>query len=121
MYYVFTTMSTVGFGDYNPRSDAERLACVLMFLGAGTVFALNLNEFSEIVTSHDELMAEIDEGDKLILFFDVLKHFNGDVDIGTEKRREYEEYFDFKWKNDRNSALNDDDEQALLDQLPVES
>jgi len=26
-YFLFTTLSTTGFGDYHPRSDYERLAC----------------------------------------------------------------------------------------------
>jgi len=26
-YYSFTTLSTVGLGDYHPRSSAERLIC----------------------------------------------------------------------------------------------
>jgi len=30
VYWAFTTLSTVGFGDYNPRSDSERLMCAFL-------------------------------------------------------------------------------------------
>ena len=30
MYYAFTTLSTVGFGDFHPRSNSERLFCALI-------------------------------------------------------------------------------------------
>ena len=31
-YFAFTTLSTVGFGDFHPRSDRERLLIVFIFL-----------------------------------------------------------------------------------------
>jgi len=31
-YFAFTTLSTVGFGDYHPRSDCERVAIVIIVL-----------------------------------------------------------------------------------------
>ena len=42
-------MSTVGFGDYYPHSDFERIMCVVMFLAASVVFSLTLNDFSEVL------------------------------------------------------------------------
>lgn len=49
MYFSYTTLSTVGFGDFNPRSDQERLICILiLMLGVG-IFALILGNFKEIL------------------------------------------------------------------------
>ena len=31
-YYMLTSLSTVGFGDYNPKSDVERIACGFVLL-----------------------------------------------------------------------------------------
>ena len=34
VYFTFTTLSTVGFGDYHPRSDIERIVgAVILFFG----------------------------------------------------------------------------------------
>jgi len=36
MYYSFTSLSTVGFGDYHPRSDFERIVCaIILCIGVG--------------------------------------------------------------------------------------
>ena len=46
-YFTFTTLSTVGLGDYHPRSDSERLlgAFILMFGVAITSYIMeNLND-----------------------------------------------------------------------------
>jgi len=32
MYFTFTTMSTVGFGDFHPMNDFERLQCIFIFI-----------------------------------------------------------------------------------------
>ena len=48
-YYMFTSLSTVGFGDYNPRSDFERvfIAFVLLFAHQ-TATSLLHTDFSAI-------------------------------------------------------------------------
>ena len=34
IYFAFTTLSTVGFGDYHPRSMAERIiGAIILFFG----------------------------------------------------------------------------------------
>ena len=40
-YFAFTTLSTVGFGDFHPRSDYERIAIVVILL-----IGVNLNTYS---------------------------------------------------------------------------
>ena len=38
-YYSFTTLTTVGFGDFYPTSSAERLLMSMIFLGGITIFS----------------------------------------------------------------------------------
>ena len=57
MYFSYTTLSTVGFGDFNPRSDYERLLCILILLLGVGIFALILGNFKEIL----ERFQKIDE------------------------------------------------------------
>ena len=45
MYFSFTTLSTVGFGDMRPINSGERLVCAfIMFFGI-TVFVFVINMF----------------------------------------------------------------------------
>jgi hypothetical protein len=120
-YYGFTSMSTVGFGDLYPRSDFERIIVVIMFILANGIFAFSLQEFSKIVENYNELSADIDYSADLVTFFAVIEHFNLGNDIGLAKRREYEEYFAYRWRNDRNGAINDEDEKALMMETPIET
>ena len=39
-YYSMTSLSTVGFGDYYPVSDMERLCCAFMLLFGVALFSL---------------------------------------------------------------------------------
>lgn len=45
MYFSYTTLSTVGFGDFNPRSDLERLFCILVLLLGVGIFGFILGNF----------------------------------------------------------------------------
>jgi len=48
-YWAFTTMTTVGFGDLHPRSDAERILVTLLFLLGIGVFSYIMGSFIEIL------------------------------------------------------------------------
>jgi len=51
-YYAFTTLSTVGFGDLAPRSDAERAICsMVLMLGVG-IFSVFLGDFTAILEAY---------------------------------------------------------------------
>lgn len=106
LYFAFTTLSTVGFGDFKPRSDFERCLCsVVMVLGVATFSSL-MGTFIDILGSYNNLSAEFDDGDTLTRFFGVLKHFNDEVPIDQEFQRQIEEFFNCKWNNDRNLAIS---------------
>ena len=46
IYWTFTTLTSVGFGDLHPKSDAERIGVILIFMfGVGT-FSIILGNFS---------------------------------------------------------------------------
>ena len=50
-YYSLTTLSTVGFGDYHPISDGERLSCAfMMFLGVA-VYSFIADNFYKMIES----------------------------------------------------------------------
>jgi hypothetical protein len=48
-YFSLTTISTVGFGDFNPRSDYERLAAVGVLLFGVIIFSYVLGNFTAIL------------------------------------------------------------------------
>jgi hypothetical protein len=45
VYYSFTTLSTVGFGDYNPKSDGERLMIAFILPFGISIFSFMMGNF----------------------------------------------------------------------------
>ena len=114
-YFAFTTLSTVGFGDYYPSSEAERLLGAFLLLFGVAIFSLFMGTFIEMIDKYKAVNAELEHGDELARFFGLMKHFNGDNDIRLDLKRSIEEYFDYRWKNDRNQAIDDEEELKILD------
>ena len=48
-YFAFTTLSTVGFGDLHPKSDLERVFCVVILVMGVSIFSIFLGDFQEII------------------------------------------------------------------------
>ena len=59
-YWAFTTLSTVGFGDYHPKSDSERLMCSVVFVAGIGIFGKVLENFGNILISIVELEADFE-------------------------------------------------------------
>ena len=69
-------MSTVGFRDFYPHSDSERLVCIfIMFVGV-SIFGVVISIFQEIMLKIDKFDEDPDEMEDLQRFFSVLKNFN---------------------------------------------
>jgi hypothetical protein len=48
-YYSFTTLGTIGFGDYHPIADEERFFGVILFLSGVSIFSYLLDVFIDIL------------------------------------------------------------------------
>jgi len=49
IYFAFTTLSTVGFGDFNPKSPSERLITVGILLIGVALFSYIMGQFIDIL------------------------------------------------------------------------
>ena len=126
VYFAFTTLSTVGFGDYAPRSDVERVVCSFILMFGVSIFSYFMGNFIEILEQYQNLNAELDDADNLAKFFGVIKKFNGNVEIIGDRdervplKQRIEEHFIFKWNNDQTQAITTEADKLLLEQLPIE-
>jgi hypothetical protein len=48
-YWGFTTLTTIGLGDYHPRSDYERMLCSVIFLVGVSIQSIIMGNFMEIL------------------------------------------------------------------------
>lgn len=49
IYFTLTSLSTVGFGDFHPKTDWERLACSFMLLIGVATFSYAQHHLLEIL------------------------------------------------------------------------
>ena len=48
-YFTFTTLATIGFGDYHPLADEERFLTVFVFLSGVSVFSYLMGVFIDVI------------------------------------------------------------------------
>jgi hypothetical protein len=58
VYYAFTTLSTVGFGDFNPKSEIERIVASVILLFGVSIFSFIMGNFIEILMNYNIVMQD---------------------------------------------------------------
>jgi len=115
MYFAFTSLSTVGFGDLRPYSDAERILCAFILLFGVAIFSIVMGNFKDILEEIKMMNADLDDSENLSKFLEVMAKFNQNKPIKEKFKNQITEFFDYKWKNDRNMAIDDDNEKAMVE------
>ena len=108
----------MGFGDYHPKSDSERLVCLFILMFGVAIFSYIMGNFIQIVEQIREFKQEIDEGDELTKFFGLIQRFNHGKPINQQLMLKIQEYFQKRWQNDRSVGFQDPNDIALFEQLP---
>lgn len=109
LYWAFTTMTTVGYGDILPMNDGERLYCsIIMVLGA-TVFGYIVGSVSAIASNPNSAAAR--EG---VVLTHVLRHMD-QLHVSARTKQYVRSTVNFILA--QKSAF---DEEAILKDLPVD-
>ena len=98
-------MSTVGFGDFHPRSNTERLVCAFILLLGVAIFSYIMGNFISVLEQFQAFHEDLDEGDQLSKFFGTIKKFNNNIQIDLELKQTIEDFFAYKWSLDKNMAF----------------
>lgn len=101
LYFAFTTLSTVGFGDYVPKSSDERIVGTFILLFGVAIFSIIMSSFVGILSDFMSYNAEHSDG-RLSGFFNILKKFNNGMEVEAAFQAQVEAHFDYKWRTDRN-------------------
>ena len=118
MYFAFTTLSTVGFGDYHPKSEIERVINTFILLVGVTAFSYIMGQFIEILIDLRTVTASNENSQQLAEWFGMLAHFNKNRPLPKQMIAELETYFEYFWQNDRNYAIKSEEDQRFMDELP---
>lgn len=118
LYFSFTSLTTVGFGDFNPRSDMERIFIAFGLMFGVAIFSYIMGQFIQVVESFAAYNQVCEEGDELARFFGVLQHFNNYDEFDLNLKREIERYFDYRWDQDKYQVINPTQNMNFLEQCP---
>lgn len=115
IYFSFTSLSTVGLGDYAPRSDLERIIGAMMLMFGVAIFSYIMGIFIEILEGAKNLTAEFSQGDRLAMFIGTLRKYNKNVAIDADFNQELMEYFEYRWMHDRSREFISDEGAHCMD------
>lgn len=59
-YYTLTTLATVGYGDFYPVSDTERIIAVVLMLAGVAFFSYIMGSFIEIIANYRKKLGVVD-------------------------------------------------------------
>jgi len=105
-YYAITTLTTVGYGDVTPNTDAEKIFSIFTELAGGIVFGLLAGTLSAMLSAGNAAQERIEEE------LDQLKEFMMIKKIDKELRRQIMDNMASILKEDKGS------EEEILERLP---
>jgi len=120
MYFALTTLATVGYGDFFPKSMAEKIVgSIIQILGV-TFFSILMNNFIDVVQSMRS-SSYTDNEDQLNRWFMLIKKiknqpFGGNKDIDSKLKDRIEAHFRYFWDNDRTAVLLE--KKEYFDSIP---
>ena len=118
IYFAFTSLSTVGFGDFTPKNNVERILTAIMLLFGVSIFSYIMGKILEMINVFKDFEQGFDDGDNLSKFFGVLEKFNNNKPFDIDLRRRIEKHFNYKWNNDKCMAIKESLDRAIFKQLP---
>jgi Ion channel len=118
VYFAFTTLATVGYGDMKPISNTERLIGSFILLFGVAVFSFIMGNFIEMLMEFKIVTADNEDNANLTRWFGLLSRFNKGRPLPKEMTFKIEEYFNYYWANDKNYAVKSEEDKRFLSELP---
>jgi hypothetical protein len=81
IYFMFTTISTVGLGDFTPVNDIERLFCILILLVGVCLIGYLMEVLIIILNKYRIYQSKLNQDAKLSVFIATLINFNNNREL----------------------------------------
>jgi len=110
LYWAFTTMITVGYGDISPRNTIERLFTMFAMIVSAGVYAFTINSIGKMVSEFNMLAAQFREN----MFF--VNQFMVQNKLPKHMRIKVRRYLEYQWEQKKLLKIEQDDVLSLLNQ-----
>jgi len=118
VYWAFTTLATVGYGDFRPQSNIERIIGSFVILFGIAIFSLIMGNFIDMLMEFKVVTADNEDNSNLSKWFGLLARFNKGRPLPKELAVKIENYFDYYWAQDRNYGVKSETDLRFLSELP---
>jgi len=105
-YFVFTSLSTVGLGDFHPRSNYERFVGAFVLLFGVATTSLIVENIMSMILQMNAHQKSFEQSQQLSLFFGTMERFNEDRPLQPDFIETIEKYFDYRWAHNKNNAIS---------------
>ena len=116
-YFAFTTISTVGFGDYHPRNSKERMIGAGLMLMGALINSFVIESLQTMIEKYTIITADFEENEHLSLFFSTIKKYNGGFELQKDHLEQIRLYFEYRWAHHRNQAISSEEDLNQYDNL----
>jgi CRP-like cAMP-binding protein len=107
VYWSFSTMTTVGYGDFVPQSTGERLYAVVAMIIGATIFGYVIGNVASMSMTAD--IAGMRKQERITNVLGYMKEKN----VSTELKRKVESYLEFYFEH-----CSGFEDTSLIDELP---
>jgi hypothetical protein len=101
-YYMFTTLSTVGLGDFHPKSSIERMVITVIMLVGVMLTSLIIQNMVTMAERISDLNSSLGQPEDLDVFFSILRSYNNDKKLLLSLRTKIKSHCEYRWAKDRN-------------------
>eukprot|EP00347_Sterkiella_histriomuscorum_P011514 403372162 len=101
LYWVVTTMATVGYGDIKPQTTQERLIAILVMLISASIYAFIINDIGHIVSR--EKMTYVNQ-------------YLQSKSMPIELIRKINKYLQFVWESKKKMKIDEEEVMSLLNE-----
>lgn len=95
-YYAITTLSTIGFGDFAPKSINEKIIISFVMMLGVSIFSYIMGNFIEILMGYRSLEISGDHRE-LSKWIALLTKFNEANPLNKELITKIEDFFEYYW------------------------
>ena len=103
-YFGLTTLSTIGFGDYLPKSTYEKLIIAFVMLFGVVVFSYIMGNLIEIMLNINNIDLKPNHKE-LSKWIALLSKYNDGTKLSRSLISKIEDHFNFYWENNPLSAF----------------
>lgn len=94
MYWAITTMAAVGYGEIVPKTETERVVCLIMMMFSCGIFAYTVNSIGNIVSRFNRIATSFRE--KMMYVNMYFSQKNMPLELRNKVRRYLDYVFEVK-------------------------